>query len=393
VSPRVALIGATGHGLWHLRIIEPLHAAGRLELVALCDVKPVRLERAGSLDASRPRPAPFTDGVPVYTDYRTMLTAERPDVVVICTPPHTHLRIATDALRAGCDVLLEKPPTPTLSEFETLTGVVEQTGGLVQVGFQALGSPALHTLLNAVQSGHLGPVTGVSAAGTRQRLDAYYARSHWAGKRTVDGHPSADGVLANVFAHAVMNCLAVVAATGGDPTPAVIEAELYRCRDTIEVDDTAALRLIPRSGPPVLVAVSLCAPEDIDGEVIVHTADGPAELQYLTDRLRWPGDAVAREVPGRRSLLENLLEHRADKAVPLMAPLDRCEPFTHWLDAMRRMPLPALIPEKHWVSSGDGPDRRIDLADINATVRAAAQRLTTFSDLGVAWAVPPHRLD
>jgi predicted dehydrogenase len=375
--PTVALIGATGHGLWHLRIIEPLHEAERLRLVALCDVKPVRLEH----------------GVPVYTDHRMMLAAERPDVVVICTPPHTHLPIATDALRAGCDVLLEKPPTPTFEEFLALRKVVGETGRLVQVGFQALGSPALQMLLDAVQSGHLGPVTGVSAAGTRQRLDAYYARSHWAGKRTVDGHPSADGVLANVFAHAVMNCLAVVAAAGGDPTPAVVEAELYRCRDTIEVDDTAALRLVPRSGPPVLVAVSLCAPEDIDGEIIVHTADGPAELQYLTDRLRWPGDHVAREVPGRRSLLENLLEHRADPAVPLMASLDRCEPFTRWLDAMRRMPLPALIPDKHFVSSGAGPDRRIDLADINAIVRASAQRLATFSELGVAWAVPPHRLD
>jgi predicted dehydrogenase len=376
VSPRVALIGATGHGQWHLRIIEPLHAAGRIELVALCDIKPVQ---------------PL-DGVPVYTDHRTMLTAERPDVVVICTPPHTHLPIATDAMRAGCDVLLEKPPTPTLDEFSALRKVAVETGRLVQVGFQALGSPALHMLLNAVQSGQIGPVTGVSAAGTRQRLDGYYARSHWAGKRTVDGHPSADGVLANVFAHAVMNCLAVVAAAGGDPTPALVEAELYRCRE-IEVDDTAALRLVPRSGPPVLVAVSLCAPEDIDGEVIVHTAEGPAELQYLTDRLRWPGDHAAREVPGRRSLLENLLEHRADPGVPLMAPLDRCEPFTRWLDAMRRMPLPALIPEKHYVSSGVGPDRRIELTDINSIVRAASQRLATFSELEVAWAVPPHRLD
>ncbi|MEK8105521.1 hypothetical protein NKG94_10965 [Micromonospora sp. M12] len=39
--PRVAVIGANGHGRWHRRVIAPLHAAGRLRLVALVDVRPV----------------------------------------------------------------------------------------------------------------------------------------------------------------------------------------------------------------------------------------------------------------------------------------------------------------------------------------------------------------
>jgi D-galactose 1-dehydrogenase len=39
------------------------------------------------------------------------------DAVVICTPPSVHHQIAKEALAAGKHVLLEKPPTPTLSEL------------------------------------------------------------------------------------------------------------------------------------------------------------------------------------------------------------------------------------------------------------------------------------
>lgn len=381
--PSVALIGATGHGAWHLRAMDPLHRSGRLRLAAVCDVRPV----VAAPDA------PLPAGVTVHTDHVEMLAAVRPDVVVVCTPPHTHLAIATDVLRAGADLLLEKPPTPTLDEHLRLAGVVEETGRACQVGFQALGSPALAELLTAVRDGRLGAVTGVSAAGARQRTDGYYARSRWAGKREVDGRPSADGALANVFAHAVMNCFAVVAAAGGDPTPAVIEAERYRCRD-IEVEDTAALRLIPRSGPPIVVAVTLCAGEDIDGEILVHTESGSAELGYTTDRLRLPGETSTREITGRLSLLENLLDHRADPTVALLAALDRTEPFTRWLDAMRGMPLPADVAQTHRSAHGDGRDRRIEITDINKVVRAAADRMSLFSEIGdVAWAVPPVRLE
>ena len=98
--PRVALIGANGHGRWHRRAIAPLHAAGRLRLVALVDVRPVE-------DDPPPRCRPGWRSSPTTG---TMLAAVRPDVVVVCTPPHTHLAIARDALAAGADLLLEKPP-------------------------------------------------------------------------------------------------------------------------------------------------------------------------------------------------------------------------------------------------------------------------------------------
>lgn len=368
-AARVALIGANGHGRWHRRQIAELQAAGVVELAALVDVRPIE---------------PGPDAAPHFTDYRRMLREAAPDAVVICTPPHTHRPIATDVLRAGVDVLLEKPPVLSLAEHRALSEVLRETGRACQVGFQALGSAALRELQRSISYGVVGSVVGVSTVAAWQRDDAYYQRSPWAGKRTVDGRPALDGALANPLAHAWMQCLAIV---DGDP-PVGVELERYRCRD-IEVDDTACMRITLASGRPVVVAVTLCAEEKIDGEVIVHGTAGRAVLQYTTDRLRLPGDAEFREIPGRANLLQNLIQHRAD-GTPLIAPLARTEPFTAVLDVVSSAPEPALLGGDLLVEEGEAPARTVKIKGVNAALRQAAERLALLSELPVPWAVGPH---
>lgn len=41
-------------------------------------------------------------------------------IVAICTPPGVRHRLVREALDAGKDVLMEKPPPPTISEFDDL---------------------------------------------------------------------------------------------------------------------------------------------------------------------------------------------------------------------------------------------------------------------------------
>ncbi|WP_327028738.1 Gfo/Idh/MocA family oxidoreductase [Micromonospora sp. NBC_01740] len=380
--PRVAIVGANGHGRWHRRVVAPLHAAGRLRLVALVDVRPIEDEPA----------APVPDGTLVHADHREMLRAARPDVVVVCTPPHTHLPIALDVLAAGADLLLEKPPVLSTAEHRELADALAATGRACQVGFQALGSAALTALTDAVRAGRLGTVTGIATVASWQRSDAYYARAPWAGRRTLHGRPVLDGALANPLAHAVMQCLAVAeAAAGNGPVvPARIEVERYRVRP-IEVDDTATLRVSSRSGPPIVAAVTLAGEDFVAGEVIVTGTAGRAVLEYPTDRLLLPGDAGAREVPGRRGLLENLLAHRADPEVPLIAPLGRTAPFTAVLEAVTTAPEPAPLGGDLVTATGDGPQRVLTVRGINRLLRRAADEGALLSELGVPWAVAPHR--
>lgn len=377
--PRVALVGANGHGRSHRRTIAPLHAAGRLCLVALVDVRPLEDEPA----------APVPLEARVFTDHRAMLAATRPDVVVVCTPPHTHLPIALDILDAGADLLLEKPPVLDLAEHRALAAASAATGRAVQVGFQALGSAALTELTDALTAGRLGRITGIATVAAWQRPDAYYARSAWAGRRSLDGRPTLDGALANPLAHAVMQCLAIAeAVTGAPATPERIEVERYRVRP-IEVDDTAVLRVTPHCGPPVLAAVTLAGEDFVAGEVLVTGERGRAVLEYPTDRLRLPGDSGPRTVPGRRGLLENLLDHRS-AGVPLIAPVARTAPFTAVLDALRSAPEPTLLDGDLVRRVGDGPQRVRVIRGVDAVLRAAAETGALPSEAGVPWAVRPY---
>ncbi|MGC4806903.1 Gfo/Idh/MocA family protein [Micromonospora sp. DT233] len=381
--PRVAVIGANGHGRWHRRAIAPLHAAGRLRLVALVDVRPIEEEPD----------APLPAGAAVFTDHAAMLARARPDVVVVCTPPHTHLPIALDVLAAGADLLLEKPPVLCTAEHRTLAAALAETGRAAQVGFQALGSAALAELTAAVTGGRLGTVTGIATVASWQRSDGYYARSPWAGRRTLHGRPVLDGALANPLAHAVMQCLAVAEAVAGTPVrPAAIELERYRVRP-IEVDDTAALRIVTPGGPPIVAAVTLAGEDFVAGEVIVTGTAGRAVLEYPTDRLLLPGDDAPRPVPGRHGLLENLLDHRADPTgTPLIAPLARTAPFTAVLEAVHAAPEPTLLGGDLVAVTGVGADRVLTVRGVNGVLRRCAESGSLPAESAVPWAVPPARV-
>lgn len=376
MTPSVALIGANGHGRWHRRRIAALAAAGTVRLAGLADPAP--------LDADPPVPP----GTPVFRDHRSLLAETRPDIVVICTPPHTHLPIALDALAAGCDLLLEKPPVVTLAEHRELESSVRAAGRACQVGFQALGSAALTRLTGTLAAGGLGAVTALATVASWRRDDTYYRRAAWAGRQQVGGRRVLDGALVNPLAHAVMQTLAVAAAAGaGDPV--TLEAERYRVRE-IETDDTAFARITFRGGLRMTAAVTLAGEDFIPGEVIVTGAAGRAVLEYPTDRLALPGEPLS-EVPGRADLLANLVAHRADPdGVPLIVPLSRTAAFTAFAEALTApgRPAPSLLNGALVTAEGDPPVRVI--GGINAVLRRVAETGSLPSELGVPWATPAH---
>jgi D-galactose 1-dehydrogenase len=68
-------------------------------------------------------------GVPhAVRAHEDMLRLADVDAVAICTPPQARHLIARDALIAGKHVLLEKPPTATLSELDDLARLAEREG-------------------------------------------------------------------------------------------------------------------------------------------------------------------------------------------------------------------------------------------------------------------------
>jgi predicted dehydrogenase len=72
------------------------------------------------------------DGIPGYGSIEEMLAAgHQLDAVSIATPPVGRSVIATAAIEAGLDVMIEKPPAATLSEIAALESRAEKAGAVL----------------------------------------------------------------------------------------------------------------------------------------------------------------------------------------------------------------------------------------------------------------------
>jgi predicted dehydrogenase len=243
----VVLVGLHGHGRWHLRNLGRLQQAGApVRLAGICDTRPPTNDQRELIG-----------DVPVTARLDELLDAVRPGVTIVCTPIHTHAELALTAAAAGSDVLLEKPPTSALVEFERLVSGMAATGRACQVGFQSLGSHAVGYVRSLIAGDAVGDVVGIGAAGAWQRDSSYYARAPWAGRRSLGDVAVVDGALTNPFAHATATALALDGESGENGLRDV-RVELFRA-NPIEADDTSCVRLVTARGTTITVAVTLCA--------------------------------------------------------------------------------------------------------------------------------------
>jgi predicted dehydrogenase len=96
-----------------------------IELVALCDPNPSRLE----LSASR-IPDDYGTSVGLYDagEFDRMIAERRPDTIIVTTPDFLHDTYVVQALRAGCDVITEKPMTIDLARLKRIVDAQRETG-------------------------------------------------------------------------------------------------------------------------------------------------------------------------------------------------------------------------------------------------------------------------
>lgn len=153
-------VGVIGAGNWGKHVVRTFHALGALAAVAEAntDIHP-------ALAADDP-------SIPIHADYRKVLEAALP-AVVIATPAPSHYQIAREALLAGKDVLVEKPITMSVSEAEELVGLARQRGQILMVGHLLLFQPAVQWIKAYLAKGALGRVFSLH----QERLNLGKARA------------------------------------------------------------------------------------------------------------------------------------------------------------------------------------------------------------------------
>lgn len=165
----------------------------KTELVSICDLNQV---------AAKEVAARF--GIPTsYTNVSEMLDAEKPDLVDICTPPQTHARVAIEAMRHGCHVLVEKPMAVTTADCDQIVHASKEYGLKVCVGHSDLFYEPVIRARRMVANGAIGMVRGMCIFLSTPTDYMTSRPDHWA-------HKLPGGVIGETGPHIVYMTLAFI---------------------------------------------------------------------------------------------------------------------------------------------------------------------------------------
>jgi predicted dehydrogenase len=128
------------------------------QAVAVCDVDADRAARAKAMVerayADRARDG-LHQGCEAVGDWRRIAARADIDAVVISTPDHWHVPISLAAVRAGKDVICEKP-TMTVAEGRALADAVGRRRAVFQMSTEDRAVPVYHRLAELVRNGRIG---------------------------------------------------------------------------------------------------------------------------------------------------------------------------------------------------------------------------------------------
>ncbi|MBO5454817.1 MAG: Gfo/Idh/MocA family oxidoreductase [Clostridia bacterium] len=112
------------------------------------------------------------EGAKCYGEHTEMLADQanlKLDAVSVCTYNMTHAVCTIDSLKAGINVLLEKPMCVTLEEGIEIMKAEKESGKVLSIGFQPRFDPNMIMVKDIVQSGVLGDIYYIQTGGGRRR--------------------------------------------------------------------------------------------------------------------------------------------------------------------------------------------------------------------------------
>jgi len=115
------------------------------------------------LDKAKKAVKDYDCGVAV-ADYQEVLQDPEIEAVSICTPNHMHARIAIDSLRAGKNVLCEKPAARTYAEAQEMQRVQHETGKVLNIGVVNRFNTGVNMIRKMIMDGELGEIYHVYAS-------------------------------------------------------------------------------------------------------------------------------------------------------------------------------------------------------------------------------------
>ncbi|WP_204115294.1 Gfo/Idh/MocA family protein [Shimia biformata] len=208
---------------------------------------------------------------------------DAPDIDLILTAavPSDRAAISVRAMRAGKDVLSDKPGVLTRDDLATLRTTVAETGRIWAVDFsERFEVPAMTRALELIAAGEIGEVIGTVGLGPH-RLNAA-TRPDWFWDRTRNG-----GILADIGSHQIDQFLAV---TGEDSAEVILAHAACHRQNGFQDFGEIVLQAGKARG---FVRLDWYTPDALpnwgDGRLFVTGTKGTLELRKYVDPGGVPG--------------------------------------------------------------------------------------------------------
>ena len=140
---KLAIVGLGGMGSWHVNRLEEM---GNPVVAGIWDIRQCRREYARNR------------GLHVYESLEDLLADDSVEVVLVATPNDVHKPIAIQALKAGKNVICEKPVTLSVADLTEMKAAAEKAGKFLTVHQNRRWDRGYHLLKWALGEGMLGPI-------------------------------------------------------------------------------------------------------------------------------------------------------------------------------------------------------------------------------------------
>ena len=157
----VAIVGTGNISAFHIK--GYLEFPERCRIVALVDIYPEKAKK-------KKEEYGLTEAV-VYSSHTDMLSRNDIDLVSVCTPPYVHASISMDCMKAGMNVLCEKPMASSLEECDAMIATSKVTGKLLGIIAQNRFRTQIMNLKKTLDSGLIGDMVWAD-------VDSFWWRGH-----------------------------------------------------------------------------------------------------------------------------------------------------------------------------------------------------------------------
>lgn len=292
-SDRVIRVGIIGQG----RSGYSIHAAHlsqdpQYQIVAVADLLPERCRHAEE-----------EFGCTGYEDYRDLLKRDDLDLVVNATPSHLHVPVTLDLLKAGLNVVCEKPLARRAEEVDRLLAAAREAGVVFTIYQQSRYAPYFRQIRKVIDSGVLGRIVMIKIG-----FNGFSRRWDWQTLQEYNG-----GNLLNTGPHPLDQALQLFG-----PEMPQVTCVMDRANTFGDAEDFVKILLTGKDRPLIDLEISSC---DAYPLYTYHLHGTRGGLTGTTGALKWryykpeeaPEQHLIREpLPGQQYCREELTWHEEE---------------------------------------------------------------------------------